>query len=1110
MPTLHALLVGINEYPLERHRLRGCIPDLRAVQAYLQRNFSDLRLHTLTDAEATRAAVIAEFEHFNEAKPGDACLFFYSGHGSQAPAPKEFWTESDGLNESLVLHDSRLPGGRDLMDKELAYLIWKVTQGKDLHFLALMDCCHAGHGTRDLRLGEADVTVRMAEPSFTPTALEDYLGYHDYPRTQHPDGRIELAAPLGEHLVLAASKNYQTAKEKLIDGQSHGVFTHALLSTLEARGGRVSYAELVQQVTLRAAQLVPDQAPQLETSGGTDARMGFLGNGATPGDTWLLGFENEEWSLNAGTVQNLRLGDSLQLADEPGSLTLESVEATRSLVSGTEALDPAKSYRVRHQPSADRNPRLAPAPGSDPAALNAFRAEATQPGHAFRFGEKADDAAYLVRTDEGKLSLTRAGETARLFAPVSGGDAGAALDFARKTDTVLKWQTLLELGNPATQLRDSDLTLEWQRVLPLENSGAKPNDASPAESTLNPTEPLRSHYLYRNGAWEQPFFRLKLSNTSDRTLHVSALYLSQDFGVANVLLPYQELAAGEVTWLSFGDKKHPVSRTIPLNVWPNLKEFESLGINEMTEYLKILVATEPFTTNHFNQDGIGLAALKKGFGFADQPLPDWTARTLTLRIVGPTTAVTLQPDRPATIHQLIVKPHPTLKAQVTLSSAQDATRSASGMALRAFFDESGTSELLSFAPDGPARQRGLNTTPALNVVELVNVENAETVTPENPLDVDLSALLGSGETALAVGLDAETGLFFPLGVADEGVLRIGQLPDTSAINERSLGGSIKLFFKKIFHGSAPTGALSWVEVAEDETVTRIRDDAPGGIQKITEAVRNAKRVVVFIHGIIGDTDDMVKIMRRVRLPGGDLTTRFDVALAFDYENLDTTIEATAQRLKDALAAVGIGPDDDREVTLLVHSMGGLVSRWFIEKLEGHRVVDRLVMLGTPNIGSEWSDVEALVTTLTTYVVNGSSLMKPWLAPVVRFLGKQADRLFNTLGQMKSDSEFMQRLNDGATGAGIPYLIVAGNTQLIPVVFQQNEKLLRKVWLRFRNRGIYQLLDVLLFKNPNDIAAEVASIHGVEGGHVTKITPVACNHLTYFTDADSLVTLGEVL
>ena len=66
--NLYALLVGINEYPNPRERLKGCVNDIKAVEEYLEERLASdsyqLHIHTLFDKEATRNGIIQGFrEH---------------------------------------------------------------------------------------------------------------------------------------------------------------------------------------------------------------------------------------------------------------------------------------------------------------------------------------------------------------------------------------------------------------------------------------------------------------------------------------------------------------------------------------------------------------------------------------------------------------------------------------------------------------------------------------------------------------------------------------------------------------------------------------------------------------------------------------------------------------------------------------------------------------------------------------------------------------------------------------------------------------------------------------------------------------------------------------
>ena len=121
----------------------------------------------ITYTAPTRENIVKAFDHFKDAKAeaGDYCLFYYSGHGSFMTAPDVFADyEPSGELQTLVCLDSRQEGGRDLIDKELGYLIAKTLDGKvpedgpKVHFLSIMDCCHSGSNTRG---DEPDIVARM-------------------------------------------------------------------------------------------------------------------------------------------------------------------------------------------------------------------------------------------------------------------------------------------------------------------------------------------------------------------------------------------------------------------------------------------------------------------------------------------------------------------------------------------------------------------------------------------------------------------------------------------------------------------------------------------------------------------------------------------------------------------------------------------------------------------------------------------------------------------------------------------------------------------------------------------------------------------------------------
>jgi triacylglycerol esterase/lipase EstA (alpha/beta hydrolase family) len=178
--------------------------------------------------------------------------------------------------------------------------------------------------------------------------------------------------------------------------------------------------------------------------------------------------------------------------------------------------------------------------------------------------------------------------------------------------------------------------------------------------------------------------------------------------------------------------------------------------------------------------------------------------------------------------------------------------------------------------------------------------------------------------------------------------------------------------------------LCWVEYKADGSVER----HPVGV---ADKVAAASNILLLIHGIIGETEGMAKGLRLATdATGASVDARFDLVLTYDYENLSTSIQGTARQLSKQLKEVGPHAQDDKRLTLLVHSMGGLVSRWFIEQEGGNRVVDHLVMCGTPNVGSPFGKIDSarnLTSVFTTWAMNGFPAFAPFGAGLLAVLGR---------------------------------------------------------------------------------------------------------------------------
>ncbi|MEM7537176.1 MAG: caspase family protein [Chloroflexota bacterium] len=264
--TVYALLVGINEYAAVSS-LKGSVQDVQRMAEFLHARVKPTALAEpliLLDQEATRQAMIDGFESYlGQAQDGDVVFFYYSGHGSQEPAPPLFWSvEPDRRNETLVCYDSRSRDDVwDLADKELAYLIEKISMGKEIHTVVILDACHSGSATRNLA---DDVLVRMTPATEWSRPLESYYIQQPSGKTSHSEH--VYMPPKGKHILLSACAPHQQAYERRLgrERERQGVFSYYLRKALSESRPDLTYRDLYKHVSALVRLNKAEQTPQLE------------------------------------------------------------------------------------------------------------------------------------------------------------------------------------------------------------------------------------------------------------------------------------------------------------------------------------------------------------------------------------------------------------------------------------------------------------------------------------------------------------------------------------------------------------------------------------------------------------------------------------------------------------------------------------------------------------------------------------------------------------------------------------------------------------------------------------------------------------------------------
>ncbi len=1088
MPTrIYALLVGINDYSPAVGKLHGCLNDVDHFHGFLTDRFDANALHVevLKDSDATRANIISQFRsHLGRANADDVVLFQYCGHGARWRSASPFLEFfPDGKDEGLVCYDSRSPGGFDLADKELAVLLAEVAQN-DPHIALILDCCHSGSATR----GADDFTHLKARQTHEVTderPLESYLdGY--YSRLHQRGDRLE--PPASKHILLAACQRVQKAWET----NSHsGVFTSTLLDVLNVTGTDINYADLFVRCRAAVRKRADNQDPQFEAYRGFNANHGFLGHRTShAARRYSVYFENGGWRADCGALHGLPTDPDkeVELALYPESDRARMVGHAATTQVGPQKSelelldfegDPAARYQA--EVTSLPVPPLAVSLNGDrdgTKMLRDFLDTSADRSFGVSLLPEGQPGARYALTAENKCYYLSLRDTNKLIQGVKGYTPEAAEHVFAILKRIASWERALELQNRSTKMDPDDVQFKLVELSDNDDEYEFPG----SEITLD----IRQE----NGAWKSFRGMLKSNNRSPQTLYLLLAHYSEDYGMQVLYNERVEPVDGLFTVTLDGNSTFELT----------LDEHEG---DEAVHSFKLIVSTEKVDDFLLGQDPLQLGEIVDpqatgtrglSFGTARKKLVhenEWFVKDLHVKLVRQLDRVGTT-DRSVANGQITIKGHPSVNAAVSLCAAETPTRGVDmGTNFYRALQRQGL-EMMNFAGT-----RGENE----SILELTDIQGAENL-EENPLQIELDINLQDDEYILPLAFDGEHILLTGDPSKDDAGrthVSIDHLPDIPD-NRRSLGKALKLYFFKTYLRRKNVNRLCWVEYKPDGSVERHRSG-------VANKVAAAEKILLLIHGIIGDTEGIAQGLRlAVDAEGKRLDERFDVVLTYDYENLNTSISETAVNLKQQLEEVGLKENDQKQLTLLVHSMGGLVSRWFIEREGGNKVVDHLVMCGTPNVGSpfgKFGPARQLTGALTTVAVNIFPAFAPFGAALLSVLGR-SQNVTPTLEQMNPTSDFIKQLNS-SDDPGVRYTIVAGDVR----DFQEEKdglfpKLIAKV-----GRGF--LFDTLYQDAGHDIAVSVDSIRGVSD---TRVPPpgkqdVICHHLNYFVSDAGLKSLLAV-
>lgn len=865
--TLFASFVGIDAYP--QNPLSGCVKDVLAMDLILRQQMAQQNNTAYKPAyflapkpsgkEAIKDYATAQkieelkyeaptfnaistkaFAHLKNAQNGDTCLFYYSGHGSQTDAPEVFWhTKPDRQNETIVCVDSRDAANaesRDIIDKELAYLLWDTVKGKEVHCLVIMDCCHSGNNTREfLKIAASDIRYRHCPSSKNKIAFEEYLGYD---RGFYIMNNGNAGITTARYVHLAAARDAEKAQES----SKGGLFTRKLIDALRAGGTTKSYRELVQTVAITVHNHASQQNPVAFARENEDLDFKFLGTAIKP---YLPSFEVrydfalQQWVMYGGAIHNIRPSSGT-------TKTIVKIVGTATAAEVTEVLANTSFLNVDALAAFDKSgeqysavissmasPRvtigLAETVWQQPLFVQILEAAFNNTGHlhyTIDFNNAVTDADYVIQlTVDYDFILTKPDGQLPLFRREKD-----VSHFLQDVEAVSKWTSVTELNNANTAFTKDDFIfclekLEGKNIIPG-NSEVWSEYAGQSATIIPGTEQV---FNYKDDKQPAYRFSITLKNTAISSCYIGALYMDSLFGISYNLIQsdagrlLNNGTALQLCW-NFNGKDH---KTIVLKLD---KAYRNNYVNEITEFLKIFVATEPVNLERYQQASLKpdvMRSTSKSMGFDDadsdrgaEQRPDWAVFTFPFRIVGSAKEKKLEQGIPADFASFTIEAPENFTAMVYAATGNDVLQKLNTITSNGDAAVQQLSQMI--APPESIWENVLSSETLFNgrlsqasaggtqVLELFADNNGDVLQLHQGEEILIRPKLndrtvedGMKETIVPFGYDGEAQR---LGVTDDaGVIHIQQLPHPTpgiirgpSVLSHNSGTSIKLFFRKIF------------------------------------------------------------------------------------------------------------------------------------------------------------------------------------------------------------------------------------------------------------------------------------------------------------------------
>lgn len=209
--------------------------------------------------------------------------------------------------------------------------------------------------------------------------------------------------------------------------------------------------------------------------------------------------------------------------------------------------------------------------------------------------------------------------------------------------------------------------------------------------------------------------------------------------------------------------------------------------------------------------------------------------------------------------------------------------------------------------------------------------------------------------------------------------------------------------------SAPTGVASG---PRRHDLTGLTPEQRGLLHYGVEA---AQTPILLVHGIIDNHATFTVMEYALRRRG------FQTLSSYDYGLLTQNIPRAAARLGETIEELTAATGYER-VHIIGHSLGGLIARYYVQRLGGDRHVHTLVTLGTPHQGTQLAWAAPLLPLIRQLTPNSAviqELAQPAPGCRTRFISfySDIDHLIVPSGNARLDHPDLNVQNIPVCGVG---------------------------------------------------------------------------------------------